>query len=88
MQAHHVWSAWEFAVLINCIAATLFDSGWIWVHYVALEPTVDDTNSHLVKTSGGRITDARVDDLLVGRCGVGRACAACANCCEQSTSFT
>lgn len=70
-RAHHSWSDWEIAVLLNCWASALSKASITWLNYVALEPTVrrywPDLLVSWTRLLGGRITDGRVgQDLLLG----------------------
>lgn len=70
-RAHHSWSDWEIAVVLNCWASALLMASITWLNYVALEPTVRRYWPGLLvswtRLLGGRFTDAKVGhDLLIG----------------------
>ena len=70
-EAHHSGGLWEIAVLNTCAGIALVSTGWMWIMYVALEPTVRRYWPGLLvswaRLLSGSLTDSKIgSDILVG----------------------
>jgi serine/threonine-protein kinase len=66
LAADHVWTAYEFGLVVMAGSWSLFVAGVVWVLYIAAEPFVRRRWPHML-ISWTRLLSLRLTDPLVGR---------------------